>query len=140
MNIHGFTNDLRDILSYEKMLTDIFGLILRNFESASSSSIIKCIFKQARCILITHQRFIELGRIRMSKFSHKIRSLVKCPRIRAQRHTMNNNVKNNNIITSTLFYWELKKKQCMQQPTRTFLWKLKIAIVSICHLCGIKVR
>ena len=78
-----FSNALREILSYEEILTHRFYIILRNLGWLSSSNnTIKCISNRARWILTQH--FLELGKPCGLKFPRKMRSPVK--RLRGRPH------------------------------------------------------
>ena len=71
-----FTYFLREILSYEKVLTNRFYLILRNVGWVSFySNVMKYISNRARYTLV--QNFIEIGKICGSKLRHKIRTVAK---------------------------------------------------------------
>ena len=77
---NGFSNDLRETLTYGELLKHEFYLSLRIFGWVSySNSFIKCIYKWARCILI--HNFLSLGKFRVSKVYRKLRSPVNCSRI-----------------------------------------------------------
>ena len=71
----GCSNVLREILSYEEILTNKFKIILKSFGRVSSSNhFIKRIYNTAHCVFIL--KFFELGEIYEEKFLRRIRSLL----------------------------------------------------------------
>ena len=79
----GFSNDLRETLTYGELLKHEIYLILRNFGWESYyNNFINCLYYRARCILI--RNFLKVGKICVSKVHRKIKSPLNHSRIRLQ--------------------------------------------------------
>ena len=77
----GFSNDLRETLTYSELLKHESYPILRNFRLVCySNNFIKCLYYRARWILI--HNILKLDKIGISKIHRQLRSPVNRSRIR----------------------------------------------------------